>query len=187
MRWIARTRVPAKLAQTFDYIGAVPLVHAPLLYGMPRPFVRAREGSPRQHRDAGHARLAGARAVRRRALPRAARSRFNRRGGRRTRRVRADRARLDRLPRARGVVALRGRRGRCSLGAAAHRRGRRRSSSWRRPRRTRCSSRAGRYRLVVLPFVGALAASLGSELPATANLPTVAASTPSKRSPVRGA
>ncbi len=46
---------------------------------------------------------------------------------------------------------------------------------------------AGRYGLVVLPFVGALAASLGSELPAKPNLPTVPASTPSKRSPARGA
>jgi hypothetical protein len=42
---------------------------------------------------------------------------------------------------------------------------------------------AGRYGLVVLPFVGALAASLGAELPASSNVPKVLESTPRKRSP----
>jgi hypothetical protein len=46
---------------------------------------------------------------------------------------------------------------------------------------------AGRYGLVVLPFVGALAASLGSELPASSNVPTVRGSTPRKRSPAESA
>jgi 4-amino-4-deoxy-L-arabinose transferase-like glycosyltransferase len=46
---------------------------------------------------------------------------------------------------------------------------------------------AGRYGLVVLPFVAALAASLGSELPTSGNVPTVRESTPSKRSPAIGA
>ncbi len=50
---------------------------------------------------------------------------------------------------------------------------------------------AGRYGLVVLPFVAALAAGLGkasrSELPRAASVPTVAPSTPRKRSPAEGA
>jgi 4-amino-4-deoxy-L-arabinose transferase-like glycosyltransferase len=48
---------------------------------------------------------------------------------------------------------------------------------------------AGRYGLVVLPFVAALAASLGdaTELPREPSMPTVAPSTPRKRSPAEGA
>jgi 4-amino-4-deoxy-L-arabinose transferase-like glycosyltransferase len=46
---------------------------------------------------------------------------------------------------------------------------------------------AGRYGLVVLPFVAALGASLGNELPREASMPTVAPSTPRKRSPAEGA
>jgi 4-amino-4-deoxy-L-arabinose transferase-like glycosyltransferase len=42
---------------------------------------------------------------------------------------------------------------------------------------------AGRYGLVVLPFVSALGASLGDQLPRGPSLPTVAGSTPRKRSP----
>lgn len=178
MRWLGR--VPAKLAQTFDYIGASPWYmhlsnadafdeHAKVVHGSIETFATrvllavalfagARLPGPRQR-----ARIVAACVGLAFALT-----------------VHAWIAYLALA----GVLFLRGRRALLEGGLLA---------PWTATLIVVTAAThavffgAGRYGLVVLPFVGALAASLGSGLPESLNMPRVRGSTPSKRSPVEGA